>query len=180
MMTDDLGITYRYAQHGPVTAMLRRATALSVIIGTIMMTVICIVGVLPLVFLPFGEIFLVAVAVGTYYFGSIQFKRGFIVATPSHFVIKNWFSRQEVLWEDVTSVAVESFKPGNAFSKAIMRLAYGSEGEIPFVKFSLRRSRFVGGIPGMRVIALYLEEPEKFVEQAQRFLVPESTHSAHA
>jgi hypothetical protein len=30
----------------------------------------------------------------------------------------------------------------------------------------------VGGIPGMRAIALYPNEPERFVQEAQQYLTP--------
>ena len=137
-------------------------------------------------FFHFGELLLVATAVGTYYFGSIQFRRGFVVATPSHFVVKYWLSGQTVPWDDVSSVTVESLKPRNSFSRGLTAAAFTvGSADMTFVKIGLRRSR-VGRVPGilkvvavyrwgvtgiLKVMTLYLEEPEEFVEQAQQFMV---------
>ncbi len=168
-------MTYVFAQTGPMTVLLRRSAILSVLIGTCMFVGVTLAGGLPLLFLPFAEVFIVAVAASMFWFGSLQFKRGFAMVTSSHLLVKNWMWRQKIPWQDVTSVAIEKLQSKNRLGRFVGGLVWGRDGP-RFVKINLRRRlplrSYVFGVMPTKMLVVYLQEPEKFVQDAQRYLTP--------
>ncbi len=127
-------------------------------------------------------------------FGVLNFRFGArVVVTPSQLTIKYWGWKCKSPWQDVESVSLET--PGDA--EGLMglwsRLFLGRGARIPCVKIALKRvprasplnlifgepnmgTRTWGiGIPGTRILRLYLEKPDEFVRHAQQFLTSDSS-----
>ena len=175
-MTSDVGMTYPFSQTGPITVLLRRSAILSVLIGTCVMVGFVLAGALPVLYLPFAEVVVVASSAAAFWLVPLQYERGFAMITPSYLLIKSWMSRREIPWHDVRSVAVERLQSKNRLGQFVGGLVWGRDCPT-FVKISLRRwfqprrSLLSGSIP-MKMLAVYLQEPERFVEEAQQYLTP--------
>ena len=122
-------------------------------------------------------------------YGYLSYRLGKgVVLTPGGLVVKQWMSRQEYPWQDVESIALETWEQRNKSERQWGSAFLRGDSALPYVKITLRRSirfalwggwfghrmgtRVLGiGVPGTKKMALYLEEAEKFVEDAQRFLV---------
>jgi len=171
---------YPFAVPSPPMKVLRRSVIQGSVIGTCMFLGLWSAGLIPLITFVVFEIFFVGGSVVSFRFSSLYVTRAAAVLTPTDLVIERWKAKRRIPWQDVTSVAMSRYEPNNRISRLYVRLLYGQDGAIPFVKIALRRSQLGFGLPWMKALALYLQEPEAFVQETQRFLAPEWTHSAHA
>jgi len=124
-----------------------------------------------LILLPIGVVVFALMALGINV-GLRQHKSKPIVITPSSIVYYSWYQRLEVPWQDVASLTVAGYEPKSWIGKGFVAIFFGRRGYPPCVSVRLRRGRLVGFMPNIRVLALYPAEPEKFVQEAQRYLTP--------
>jgi len=132
-------------------------------------------------------------------YGVLNFRFGArVVVTPSLLTIKYWGWKCESPWQDVASVSLETPGDVEGLTGLWSRLLLGRDARIPCVKVALKRvprasplnlifgepkmgTRTWGiGIPGTRILRLYLEKPEEFVRDVRQFLTPDLSSAAPA
>src|SRR4030042_3529150 len=132
-------------------------------------------------------------------YGVLNFRFGArVVVTPSLLTIKYWGWKCESPWQDVASVSLETPGDTEGLTGLWSRLFLGRDARIPCVKIALKRvpraspfniifgepsvgTRTWGiGIPGTRILRLYLQEAEEFVQHAQQFLTPDLSSGSSA
>jgi len=165
-MTDVAETTYPFADPSPQMKLFLGTLLLA--IPSAMLAFVCAwrIGGIPLhrIAVP-AVLFLVgALAIPV----TVQFatKRSRVIVTPGCLILKRWMERQEIAWRDVVSVSLERYE-ANSF---VDQLRGGAS--VPRVKIILRRRRLLAGFIPTRALAVYLQEPERFVEEAQQHLAP--------
>jgi Bacterial PH domain len=156
-----------YMVPSPDTRLVQRALAYAVLTFTVGLAWIWLLGLVPLSIAVAVCVVYVAVVIGTVFLTSSVFKRSHVVVAPTGLVFKRWFDKREVAWQDVVSVGLGKREPAN-FAEKLLR----GESDTPCEKIVLSRPRPGLTVPGSNMIAPYLQDGERFVQDAQQYLTP--------
>jgi hypothetical protein len=169
-MTSDVGVTYRFADPNPSTAILRLFLPVGVAITVVVLLVLTLVGLLPILGLVVGAMIMVIGSVSAYSVVQMSFGGDSgVVLSPDHLIMRTRARVTRYAWNDVSSVALGSTAELSSFDAFAYR-TFLARFVPSHVRISLRRSIWIRGRTPVRVrtLDLYLEEPEAFVEEAQR------------
>jgi hypothetical protein len=169
---------YPFAVPNPQLKVARRSVVQGLVIGTCIFISFWLAGLIPLVTFVVFQVFFVGGSIVGFRIVSLQFTRAVVILTPTGLVVERWKEREATRWGDVASVALATYEPSNWISGLYVRFVYGQDGTIPFAKITRRHLRFGRrGFP-TKVVALYLQDPGGFVEEAQRYLTSTPAPSA--
>jgi hypothetical protein len=166
-MTYDAGTTYPFAVPSPQIEFICRNVALGVLMVSLAFACIWLVKGVLVVNMVVGWIMLTAGAFVLPFTDLASKKRSRLVTTPAQLIVVRWNTRREIAWRDVASIKLEPRGTNNL----IDRLLRG-DADTPRVKIRFRRWRFLSGFTPTRVLAVYLQDGERFVQDAQQHLTP--------
>ncbi len=163
----EAGSTFWYLVPSPDTRLITRILAAQVVYLAFLAVIVLSLGVFPYWIVVAFCVAWVTIVTGTVLLTILMFKRSRVSVSASGLVFETILSRKKVDWNEVESIGFEELKLRFPFE----RLLRGDIGAAR-VKVLFRRGRLLLTVPGTRFLSLYLGEPERFVEEAQRYLTP--------
>ncbi len=176
----DGSLTYAFEQPNPAVAARKRFALLLFVICMPFALFMCFAGD------PWGLVFLVSICLGMYLSTFLRYRWGRgVVLNSDKMVVRLWLTPGSAYpWRNVASVGLVASGPLPTWRrrvKAFLRSGAINEKHVEVVlrrpvRLSLlsgweRNEGFGSGLPfGYRTFALFLQSPESFVEEAQRYL----------
>jgi hypothetical protein len=176
-------MSYGVIWFNPYTKSMLKATGAMLVLGSCVLPLLRIAGTISSEQAVAAELFLVVACLVLVIVFLVQDRGKRVVLTPTELTVERGSSQQRYPWKDVRSVSVETWRQGSITDRVFVSILLGKDADLPHVKVALRRSirlplwGSVSGtrvrgvfVPGVNILRLYLEEPQRFAEDTQHFL----------
>ena len=164
-MTSQEESVFHYATPSPDMKVIQRAMAFMLAGVTVVLVMVLWTAIIPFGVALAIYVAYVVVAIATLPFASFSIRRSRVVIGPDQLVLRRWFEKREIAWQDVVSVDLGKYEP-RTLSEKLFRGAT----DMPAVMVHLNRFHFGLTVQGTNMVLLYLDHAQRFVEEARRRL----------